>query len=320
MRISFFRFRAGTRLWVLLTILVILISSLESRFYTSQNLLNIPLQIAIDGVLACGMTLVVVTGGLDLSIGSVAALSGVLFVITSGYGLVSAGLLAIGAGVLIGILNGFLIARLRLNSLIVTLGAMASVQGAALWLSHGYPLPGPGGDFQMLGGGFLCYIPLPIVCFALIAAAGHLMLRLTQFGRNLYAVGGNREAAQIVQIHVTITQWTAYVICSVLAAFAGILLASRLNSGSPIIGQDSPLQAFVAVVLGGTSLSGGTGGIAQTVLGLVVLGTLSNGLNLMNVPPALQWGVKGSILIFFAALNEVKRIPGWSTVATKEVA
>jgi ribose/xylose/arabinose/galactoside ABC-type transport system permease subunit len=196
-----------------------------------------------------------------------------------------------------------LIARLHLNSLIVTLGAMAVVQGLVLWLSRGYPLPGPGGDFEMPGGGFLLYVPLPIIYFALVAIACYVLLRKTQWGRNVYAVGGNRAAARIAQIPIVWTEWSVYAMSAGLAALAGLVLASRLNTGSPIIGQDAPLQAFVAVTLGGTSLSGGKGGIAQTALGVLILGVLSNGLNLLNVPPALQWGIKGLLLIVFAGME-----------------
>ncbi len=306
------------RLWVMLIVLVSILSALEKGFYRPENLLNILLQVSIDGILACGMTLVVLTSGLDLSIGSVMALCGVIFVIAAPYGVWASGLLAGAAGLAVGTLNGFLISRLSLNSLIVTLGTMAVVQGLVLRLSRGYPLPGPGGDFEIPGGGFFLYILLPIVCFGFVAAACTILLRSTQWGRNIYAVGGNRGAARIAQIPIMFSEWSVYVMSAGLAAFAGIVLASRLNTGSPIVGQDAPLQAFVAVTLGGTSLSGGRGGIPQTVLGILILGVLSNGLNVLNVPPALQWGIKGSLLIAFAALDSSPRL-GWLGAA-KEMA
>jgi ribose transport system permease protein len=296
------------RLWIVLVALIGGLSILEKGFYRAENLLNILLQISIDGILACGMTLVVLTGGLDLSIGAVMALSGVVFVMASRYGVWPGAILALAAGVAVGTLNGFLIGRLQLNSLIVTLGAMAVVQGAVLWLSGGYPLPGPGKDFEIPGGGFLLYVPLPIVYFLVVAIACYLVLRFTQWGRNVYAVGGNRGAARIAHLPIVWTEWSVYVLASGLAAFAGVVLASRLNTGSPIIGQDAPLQAFVAVTLGGTSLAGGKGGVAQTVAGVLILGVLSNGLNLLNVPPALQWGIKGSLLIVFAGMESAPRL------------
>ncbi|MCI0423434.1 MAG: ABC transporter permease [Acidobacteria bacterium] len=290
----------------LLAGLLTLISILEGRFIQPSNLLNVLLQISIEGMIACGLTLVILSGGLDLSVGAVTALSGVLFVTSLPLGLELAGILALLGGALVGVANGFLIGRIKLNSLIVTLGTMAAVQGAALWISGGYPLPGPGGDFEMLGGGFFLYVPLPIVFFGLVALAGHFGLSHTQFGRDLYAIGGNRDAARLADIPIAIRECWAYVLCSLLSAFSGIVLASRLNTGSPIVGQDAPLQAIAAIVLGGTSLYGGRGGIVQTVIGMAIIGVLSNGLNLLNVSPAYQWGIKGSALIVVAGLDSAR--------------
>ena len=304
------------RLWITLITLIAILSILEKGFYRPENLLNILVQVSIDGVLACGMTLVVLTGGLDLSIGSVMALSGVVFVVQAGYGLWTAGLIAVMAGLMIGILNGWLIAYLRLNSLIVTLGTLAAVQGFVLWISGGYPLPGPGDEFEMPGGGFFCYVPLPIVYFAVVAFCCSLLLRLTQWGRNVYAIGGSRRAAEIAQVPIVAVEWSAYATSAALAAFAGMVLASRLNTGSPIIGQDAPLQAFVAVAIGGTSLSGGRGGVPQTVMGILLLGVLSNGLNVLNVAPALQWGLKGCLLLLFAGSESMPK--AWFRRTAKE--
>jgi ribose transport system permease protein len=218
----------------------------------------------------------------------------------------------------VGLVNGVLIGKIKLNSLIVTLGTMAAVQGAAFGLSRGDPIPGPGGDFEMLGGGFLLYIPLPIVFFGLVILAGHFLLQHTQFGRDLYAIGGNREAARLVDIPVESRECWAYVLCALLAAFSGMILASRLNTGSPIIGQDTPLQAIAAIVLGGTSLYGGRGGILSTIIGTAIIGVLSNGLNLLNVSPAYQWAIKGSVLILVAGLDSARRHAELHTAATTQ--
>jgi ribose transport system permease protein len=291
----------------LLAGLVLGISILEIRFIQPANLRNVLLQISMDGIVACGLTLVILLGGLDLSVGAVTALSGVLFVIGLPLGIGVAGLLALLAGAGVGLLNGVLIAKIKLNSLIVTLGTMAAVQGAAFWLSRGNPIPGPGGDFEMLGGGSFLYIPLPIVFFGLVILVGHALLQHTQFGRDLYAIGGNREAARLADISLESRECWAYVLCAVLAAFSGMILASRLNTGSPIVGQDTPLQAIAAIVLGGTSLYGGRGGILSTVIGIAIIGVLSNGLNLLNVSPAYQWAIKGSVLILVAGLDSARR-------------
>ena len=293
----------------LIVLLLILFSLLDGRFLSPDNLVNILLQISIIGIIACGMTFAVLTGGLDLSVGSVAAMSGVVFVLALNAGLWLAGAIALVAGTLVGVVNGFLIGRCRLNSLIVTLGAMAWVQGVALWLSRGYPIAGPGDNFEMLGGGFFLHVPLPIVFFAAAVAGSYFLLLHTQFGRDLYALGGNRDAAELAEIPVAHREWLVYVICSALAAFSGMVLASRLNTGSPIIGQDAALQAIVAVVLGGTSLYGGRGGILETAIGLITIGVLSNGMNLMRIPPAVRWGITGCILMLFAGLDSRRRTP-----------
>jgi ribose transport system permease protein len=302
-------FHAGgnSRRLLLLAVLTVVISTLEIRFIQPPNLRNVLLQISMDGIVACGLTLVILCGGLDLSVGAVTALSGVLFVKGLSLGIGFAGMLALLSGAIVGLLNGVLIGKIKLNPLIVTLGTMAAVQGAAFGLSRGNPMPGPGGDFEMLGGGFFLYIPLPILFFALVILSGHFFLGHTQFGRDLYAIGGNREAARLADIPVQSRECWAYVLCALLAAFSGMILASRLNTGSPIIGQDTPLQAIAAVVLGGTSLSGGQGGIISTVIGMAIIGVLSNGLNLLNVSPAYQWAIKGSVLIVVAGLDRARR-------------
>ena len=314
------RWLAGgnSRRLLLLAGLVSGISVLEIRFIQPGNLRNVLLQISMDGIVACGLTLVILLGGLDLSVGAVTALSGVLFVIALPLGIVFAGLLALLAGAAVGLLNGVLIGKIKLNSLIVTLGTMAAVQGAAFWLSRGNPIPGPGGDFEMLGGGFLLYVPLPIVFFALVILGGHFLLQHTRFGRDLYATGGNREAARLADIAVESRECWAYVLCALLAAFSGMILASRLNTGSPIIGQDTPLQAIAAIVLGGTSLYGGRGSILSTVIGISIIGVLSNGLNLLNVSPAYQWAIKGSVLILVAGLDSARRNGSLRTAPTTQ--
>jgi ribose transport system permease protein len=299
--------QGNSRRLLLLGSLVLAISTLEIRFVQPANLRNVLLQISMDGIVACGLTLVILCGGLDLSVGALTALSGVLFVTALPLGIGVAGLLALLAGAAVGLLNGVLIAKIKLNPLIVTLGTMTAVQGAAFWLSRGNPIPGPGGNFEMLGGGFILYLPLPIVLFAFVILGGHAMLAHSQFGRDLYAIGSNREAARLADIAVESRECWAYVLCALLAAFSGMILASRLNTGSPIIGQDTPLQAIAAVVLGGTSLYGGRGGILSTVIGMAIIGVLSNGLNLLNISPAYQWGIKGSVLILVAGLDSARR-------------
>ena len=292
-----------TRILLLLFGVLGSLALLEPRFLSSGNLQNVLSQIAIDGIVAVGLTFIILTGGLDLSVGAVMALSGVVLVLTLSAGIVPAGLFALLAGGTVGALNGYLIGMMGLNPLIVTLGTMSITQGLALWLTRGQPIAGPGGNFEMLGGGYLLHIPSPLVLFVVAAIGAHQTLRNTQFGRDLYAIGSNRQAARVADLPTEAREVWACVLCSVLAALAGIVLASRLNTGSPIIGQDAPLQAIAAVVLGGTSLQGGKGGVLQTAIGILIIGGLANGLNLMNVSPAYQWALKGLILISVAGLD-----------------
>ncbi|MFN8006716.1 MAG: ABC transporter permease [Terriglobia bacterium] len=297
---------AKFKMMAILLALVVVVALLEPRFLSPSNLSNVLLQVSIEGIVATGLTLVVLTGGLDLSVGSVTALSGVIFVLCAPFGIGWAGLAALFAGSLVGLVNGLLIGPLKMNSFIVTLGAMAGVQGIALWVSRGYPLSGPGGDFEMLGGGYFLYVPLPIVFYVGVLISSQFLLAQTQWGRDLYAIGANRKAAKLADIAIANREWTAYMVCSLLAAFSGILLASRLNTGSPIIGQDLPLQAIAAIVLGGTSLYGGRGGTLQTMVGILIIGVLSNGMNLLNVSPAYQWTIKGAVLILVAGIDSVR--------------
>jgi ribose transport system permease protein len=279
----------------------------QSRFFTGLNLLNIAIQVSLIGLITLGMTLPVITGGLDLSVGSTAALTGVVFVRLLDFGLWPAGCIALITGVVVGLCNGLLIGRLGFSSIIVTLGSMAWADGLALWISHSYPLAGPSGDFEMLGGGFFLHIPLPIVFFVLAAIATYFILNETQFGRDLYATGGNRDLALLCGIPIPSRLQSAYLLSSALAGLSGMILASRLNTASPLVGQDAPLEALVAIVIGGTPLSGGAGGVLNTVLGLCVVEVLTNGLNLWNVAPASRWGITGLVLIVFAVLDRGRR-------------
>lgn len=291
----------------LLTLLILAISALQIRFIQLTNIRNVLLQMSTDGIVACGMTLVILCGGLDLSVGAVTALSGVVFVSELPLGIGLAGALALLAGAVVGLTNGLLIGNIKLNPLIVTLGTMAAVQGSALWISRGNPISGPGGDFEMLGGGFFLRIPVPVVLYVTVVVAAYVILEHTQFGRDLYAIGDNREAARLAEVPVQSRESAAYVLSALLAAFSGMILASRLNTGSPIVGQDTPLQTIAAVVLGGTSLYGGKGGIVCTVIGMAMISVLSNGLNLLNVSPAYQWAIKGLVLILMAGLDSARR-------------
>ena len=292
---------------ILLAAMLLAFSVAQPSFFTASNILNVAIQVSLIGLPTLGMTLPVITGGLDLSVGSTAALAGVVFVRLLDFGLWPAGCAALLVGAGVGLSNGLLIGRFGFNSIIVTLGSMAWAEGLALWISHGYPLAGPSGDFEMLGGGFFLYIPLPIVLFVLTAGATYFVLNETRFGRDLYSVGGNQELAVLCGIPVPSRLQAAYLISSAFSVLSGMVLASRLNTASPLVGQDAPLEALVAIVIGGTPLSGGAGGVPNTVMGLCVVAVLTNGLNQWNVAPALRWGITGLVLIVFAVFDRSRR-------------
>ena len=292
---------------LLLAAMSVAFSITQRSFFSIENLTNIGVQTSLLGLMTIGMALTVITGNLDLSVGSVAALSGILFASFADWPLWLAALGAILAGVAAGGLNGVLIGKFRFNSIIVTLATMALGEGLALWASRGYPIPGDSDDFEMLGGGFFLHVPLPIVFFAIAAVVVGALLTQTQFGRDLYAIGSNLELATLCDIPVASRLVVVYAFSAALSASAGIVLASRLNTASPLVGEEAPLQALVALVIGGTPLSGGEGGMGNVVLGLLIVSVLSTGLNLWNIPPANRWGITGALLILFAILDRGRR-------------
>ena len=253
---------------VLLAIMLLTFSLGQRTFLSVDNFVNIAIQTSLLGMMTIGLAFTVITGNLDLSVGSVAAVAGIVFASLNAWPLLWAMTAAVFVGLAMGAVNGFLVGRLHLNSIVVTLGGMAFGEGLALWLSRGYPIPGDSEDFEMPGGGFLLHVPLPIVFFAACAVVAFVLLRQTQWGRDLYAIGDVIELARLCEVPVSSRIMSVYILSSGLSAFAGVVLASRLNTASPLIGQDAPLQALVAIVIGGVRLSGGQGGIGNVVLGL----------------------------------------------------
>jgi inositol transport system permease protein len=270
------------------------------QFLTVPNLINVLRQISINGILAIGVTFVLLSGGVDLSLGSVLALAGVLAASCAQPGEhlwfvpVAVG---IGAGALCGALNGSVIAVARVPSFIVTLGMMTLARGLALVASGGKPVSSLSAEFRFLGGGDVGGVPVPVVLLVGAALLAHLFLRHLRLGRHLYAVGGNELAAHASGIRVAAVKWFAYLICGATAGLAGVVLAARVTTGQPNAGLGYELDAIAAVVIGGTSLSGGVGGVGGTLLGALLMGVINNGLDLLNVSSYYQQIVKGLIII-----------------------
>lgn len=283
-----------------LLVICIVLSFATPYFFTAQNLLIVLRQVSINGILAIGVTFVIIAGGIDLSLGSVIALTGVIaasFAHPGTYPLIVPLLLAILSGVLIGAVNGLTITVGRVAPFIVTLGMMTIARGLALVLSNGRPVTNLSPSFNFIGGGNVFGIPVPILIFAFVIVVSSIILKYTKIGRYVYAVGGNENAARASGILVNRVKLFAYIMCSGLAALAGIVLASRITTGQPNAGIAYELDAIAAVVIGGTSLLGGRGSIAGTVIGVLIIGVINNGLDLLNVSSYYQQIIKGIIIV-----------------------
>lgn len=291
-------------------LLICLVLSLATPgFFSLQNITIILRQVSINGILAIGVTFVIISGGIDLSLGSVVAFTGVmaaLFAQPGEYPLVAALAVAILAGLGIGGLNGLAVTRGRVAPFIVTLGMMTIARGLALVASGGRPVTNLSDGFNYIGGGSLLGVPVPVLIFGLIILLSAFVLNKTRLGRYMYAVGGNEKAAYAAGVRVNTVKVLSYMICSGLAAVAGIVLASRITTGQPNAGVAYELDAIAAVVIGGTSLSGGTGSIGGTVLGVLLIGVINNGLDLLNISSYYQQIIKGAIIVAAALIDRKK--------------
>lgn len=280
-------------------------------FLTMGNLLNVFRQVSINALIAFGMTLVILLGGIDLSVGSILALSSVLTALMLSHGIdpivaTSVGVLA-GAGM--GMLNGLVISKGKVAPFIATLGMMTILRGLALVFSEGRPITGLNSDFfAMLGGGYVAgIIPVPVIIMLVMFAVFWFVLKKTVFGRHVYAVGGNEEASRLSGINTDRIKIWVYTLSGAMAATAGMILTSRLNSAQPTAGTGYELDAIAAVVLGGTSLTGGRGWIFGTLVGALLIGILNNGLNLLGVSSFYQQVIKGVVILLAVLLDRANK-------------
>lgn len=293
-----------------LLLLVMIVSVLNPSFLEPLNLLNLLRQVAINALIAFGMTFVILTGGIDLSVGAILALSSALTagMIVSGMDPILAILIGCVLGGLMGLFNGLLITRGKLAPFIATLATMTIFRGLTLVYTDGNPITGLGDNylFQLFGRGYFFGIPVPAITMILAFSILYAILHKTPFGRKTYAIGGNEKAALISGIKVPKVKVMIYGLSGMLAALAGAILTSRLNSAQPTAGTSYELDAIAAVVLGGTSLSGGKGRIVGTLIGALIIGTLNNGLNLLGVSSFFQMVVKGVVIIIAVLLDRNK--------------
>lgn len=318
-----FRLRA----LIVLAILIVVFSALSPAFLTTGNLTILIKHVAINAILAIGMTFVILSGGIDLSVGSVAGLAGII-----GGGLIHHGLVlrslgvvvypnawlaiavALVAGALVGAVNGVLISRLRVAPFIATLGTLYVARGAALLISDGATFPNLAGSpdlnntgFLWLGSGTLLGLPVPIWLMLGFAGIGVLLAERTPFGRRVYAVGGNERAAELSGVRVPQIKFAVYVLSGVCAAMVGLIIAAQLASAHPATGETFELNAIAAVVLGGTSLMGGRGSVGGTIIGAFVIGVLADGLILLGVSEFWQIVIKGLVIVLAVILDQMQQ-------------
>ncbi|HEX9423079.1 MAG TPA: ABC transporter permease [Pyrinomonadaceae bacterium] len=279
--------------------LALVLWALTPHFLTISNLLNIAEQATIIAIIAVGMTFVIITGGIDLSVGSVLAFAGVVMgsVLQGGLPLPLALIVGVGAGLLCGLVNGLLITVGRLPPFIATLGMMSVVRGAALMFTEGRPISGFSESFRSLATGEVLRVPAPVIIMIGVYVIAHFVLRRTKLGRYTYAIGGNEEAALLSGINVKLYKTMVYGIAGLLSGLAAILLTARLNSAQPIAGMSYELDAIAATVIGGTSLLGGEGTVVGTLIGALIMAVLRNGLNLLGVSSFIQQIVIGTVII-----------------------
>jgi len=296
-----------------LLIEIVLFAQLSPYFLTAENLVNITLQVSITAIIAAGMTFVILTAGIDLSVGAVVALSGVIATsclrVSASFPLALAVAMTAGVGVgaLAGSLAGVLITRFRITPFIVTLAIMTIARGAAFMYTDGRPIWDLPAEFSVLGSGRVAGLPIPTVIMLIVYVVAYVVFKQTRFGRYVYAVGGNKEAAHLSGINTNAVILRVYVISGILAALSGILLSSRMNSGQPNAGLMYELDVIAAVVVGGTSLFGGRGSIVGTFLGAMLIGILRNGLNLINVSSYVQMVVLGVVILLAVMLDQLKK-------------
>jgi ribose/xylose/arabinose/galactoside ABC-type transport system permease subunit len=279
--------------------LCLLLWILTPHFMTVTNALNVMEQTSINAIVAVGMTFVIISGGIDLSVGSLVALSGVVLAsaLKSGWPIPLALAAGLGVGAATGLLNGVVIAFGRLPPFIMTLGMMSVARGAALLVTDGRPISGFDAGFRSIATGRVLGVPAPIVLTLAIYAVAYFVLSRTRFGRYVYGIGGNEEATRLSGVNVRFHKTMVYVVSGVTSAIAAVLLTARLNTAQPIAGIMYELDAIAAVVIGGTSLSGGEGNLGGTLIGALTMGVLRNGLNLLGVSSFLQQLVIGLVII-----------------------
>ncbi|NMB00048.1 MAG: ribose ABC transporter permease [Firmicutes bacterium] len=297
---------------LVLIVMVLLASMLSDRFLTTANLINVMRQVAINAILAAGMTIVIISGGIDLSIGSVVAISGALGagVMASGQGWFVGVLVTLMIGLLFGITNGLFIAYGQLPPFIVTLATMALARGFTQVYTGGRAIAVSNATFQWFGHGYIGTIPVPVIIMIFVYVLAYIFFKHMKLGRLVYAVGGNEQACRMAGIRVNRVKVAIFGINGLLAGLVGVILTARLFSAQPTAGVSYEMDAIAAVILGGTSLAGGRGNIGGTIIGALIIGVLGNVFNLLDVSPFYQDVAKGLVILVAVLLDRLLHAGG----------
>ncbi|HEY8890486.1 MAG TPA: ribose ABC transporter permease [Clostridium sp.] len=287
-------------IYIVFILLCIILTLANENFLTVDNVMNILRQISINGIIAVGMTFIIITGGIDLSPGSVLAFSSIVacdFAHPGQYPLIVSIIIGVGIGLLCGLANGFIIAKGKVAPFIVTLGMLTTARGLTLVYKSGRPVIDLSTSYNNIGGGYIIGIPIPVIILIVVIVLANFILKYTRFGRHVYAIGGNEVSAEVSGLNINKIKILVYGLAGTLTGLAGVILSSRVMAGTVVAGQGYELDAIAAVVIGGTSLSGGKGSIKGTVIGALIIGVMNNGLDLLNVPSYYQQIVKGVIIV-----------------------
>ncbi len=306
--------RLAAEYGILISLVIITVAlALSNRYFlTEGNIVNVLRQVSVNGILATGMTFVILTGGIDLSIGSVLAVSamvaGSFAVGDHPMNPALAMLIGVAVGAAFGAINGTFIAFLGLPAFVMTLGMLSMARGFTLIYSGGVPIPDISPAFSWIGQATVLGLPVPVLVFAVVFALAFVVLRMTVYGRRIYAVGGNIRSARTSGINTRGMIFSVYVVMGALAALAGIILTARVSSALPQAGLSYELDAIAAVVIGGTSLTGGVGSITYTLIGVLIIGVINNGLDLLSVSSYYQQVVKGLIIVIAVLIDRSRNL------------
>ena len=296
--------------YLVLVVIILFFTVTTDTFLTSKNILNICRQISMIGICSVGLTMVLLTGGIDISVGSIIALVGVVaakLIGEAGMAIFPAMVIGVVVGALCGLINGIMVAKFDVPALITTLAMQTMARGAAYILTSGIPIYGLPEEIKTLGQGYFFKIPIPVIIMALIFLFGWWLLEQTRFGRYTYAIGGNQEVARLSGINVLKMKIFIYTLSGLFAGLSGVIMLSRINSGQPATSSGFEMDVITGAVLGGISVAGGEGKLVNVIAGVLIMGMLSNGMTLMNLDEYWQWVVKGIVLLLAVTFDNMQR-------------